>query len=146
MVCGFRSHFKLLAHRRCDRAAFEIVALAAGWLGELALAGQSVIMTTDMSTCVAFNRYRWRLINYAVIATIPFGFGKFSCQLVEPLRITQTKVSWRRIASEISLARGPPSAHVQRPTQAHSSAYWSASQSWSFSWSPETYVHLAHWL
>ncbi|KIJ65467.1 hypothetical protein HYDPIDRAFT_187260 [Hydnomerulius pinastri MD-312] len=40
------------------RAAFEIVALAAGRLGELALAGQSVIMTTDQ-----------------IIATIPFGFG-----------------------------------------------------------------------
>jgi MATE family multidrug resistance protein len=39
-------------------AAFEIVALAAGRLGELALAGQSVIMTTDQ-----------------IIATIPFGFG-----------------------------------------------------------------------
>ncbi|KAF8448854.1 mate-domain-containing protein [Boletus edulis BED1] len=39
-------------------AAFEIVALAAGRLGDLALAGQSVIMTTDQ-----------------IIATIPFGFG-----------------------------------------------------------------------
>jgi len=39
-------------------AAFEIVALAAGWLGELSLAAQSVIMTTDQ-----------------IIATIPFGFG-----------------------------------------------------------------------
>ncbi|KAH7890925.1 MATE efflux family protein [Phlebopus sp. FC_14] len=39
-------------------AAFEIVALAAGRLGELALAAQSVIMTTDQ-----------------IIATIPFGFG-----------------------------------------------------------------------
>ncbi|KAF8834934.1 MATE efflux family protein [Paxillus ammoniavirescens] len=39
-------------------AAFEIVALAAGRLGELSLAAQSVIMTTDQ-----------------IIATIPFGFG-----------------------------------------------------------------------
>ena len=31
------------------RAAFEIVALAAGRLGELPLAAQSVIMTTDQS-------------------------------------------------------------------------------------------------
>jgi hypothetical protein len=32
------------------RAAFEIVALAAGRLGELPLAAQSVIMTLDQST------------------------------------------------------------------------------------------------
>lgn len=31
------------------RAAFEIVALAAGWLGAIPLAAQSVIMTTDQS-------------------------------------------------------------------------------------------------
>ena len=31
------------------RVAFEIVALAAGYLGELPLAAQSVIMTTDQS-------------------------------------------------------------------------------------------------
>ncbi|KAG6335993.1 hypothetical protein ID866_3088 [Astraeus odoratus] len=40
------------------RAAFEIVALAAGKLGELSLAAQSVIMTMDQ-----------------IIYTIPFGFG-----------------------------------------------------------------------
>ncbi|KAG8221086.1 MOP flippase [Butyriboletus roseoflavus] len=39
-------------------AAFEIVALAAGRLGGLALAAQSVIMTSDQ-----------------IIATLPFGFG-----------------------------------------------------------------------
>lgn len=32
-----------------ERAAFEIVALAAGRLGALSLAAQSVIMTTDQS-------------------------------------------------------------------------------------------------
>jgi MATE family multidrug resistance protein len=37
------------------RAAFEIVALAAGRLGALPLAAQSVIMTTDQSICFAFS-------------------------------------------------------------------------------------------
>lgn len=36
------------------RAAFEIVALAAGRLGELPLAAQSVIMTTDQSKIKSF--------------------------------------------------------------------------------------------
>lgn len=46
---------RLPAYRRLHRAAFEIVALAAGRLGELALAGQSVIMTTDQSKYLALN-------------------------------------------------------------------------------------------
>ena len=44
------THEFTVRQRRPNRAAFEIVALAAGRLGELALAGQSVIMTTDQST------------------------------------------------------------------------------------------------
>ncbi|KAI0820462.1 MATE efflux family protein [Trametes gibbosa] len=47
-------------------AAFEIVALAAGRLGTLPLAAQSVIMTTDQ-----------------ILNTIPFGIGKFMI----PLRV-----------------------------------------------------------
>lgn len=42
------------------RAAFEIVALAAGRLGSLPLAAQSVIMTTDQSNFVyprSFSSY-----------------------------------------------------------------------------------------
>ncbi|KAG6809774.1 hypothetical protein H0H92_014791 [Tricholoma furcatifolium] len=42
-------------------AAFEIVALAAGRLGELPVAAQSIIMTTDQT--------------FEVINTIPFGIG-----------------------------------------------------------------------
>ncbi|KAI0923315.1 hypothetical protein AcV7_005865 [Taiwanofungus camphoratus] len=44
-------------------AAFEIVALAAGRLGSLSLAAQSVIMTTDQ-----------------ILNTIPFGIGKDCCR------------------------------------------------------------------
>ena len=40
------------------RAAFEIVALAAGRLGSLPLAAQSVIMTTDQSECSPHARIR----------------------------------------------------------------------------------------
>ena len=46
------------------RAAFEIVALAAGRLGSLPLAAQSVIMTTDQ-----------------VLNTIPFGIGAGSLRI-----------------------------------------------------------------
>jgi hypothetical protein len=40
----------------CRRAAFEIVALAAGRLGSTALAAQSVIMTSDQSACLPAGR------------------------------------------------------------------------------------------
>jgi MATE family multidrug resistance protein len=57
-----------------NRAAFEIVALAAGRLGELPLAAQSVIMTTDQSIDFPYTPYNL-LTTPIVISTLPFGFG-----------------------------------------------------------------------
>jgi hypothetical protein len=58
------------------RAAFEIVALAAARLGSIPLAAQSVIMTTDQSTC-RFVSLSLKNINLLlVLNTIPFGIGR----------------------------------------------------------------------
>lgn len=57
-----------------NRAAFEIVALAAGRLGELPLAAQSVIMTTDQSMRFPYKLHIV-LTTPIVISTLPFGFG-----------------------------------------------------------------------
>ena len=82
----------------CDlfkfRAAFEIVALAAGRLGHVSLAAQSVIMTTDQSKShlhqnvyIAYGCSMNPL--YLVLNTIPFGIGnrsstnhRFPCLIV----------------------------------------------------------------
>ena len=65
------------AHVVC-RAAFEIVALAAGRLGSLPLAAQSVIMTTDQSACLCLSPHHVSSrssIFSSVMNTIPFGIG-----------------------------------------------------------------------
>ncbi|KAF8555685.1 MATE efflux family protein [Imleria badia] len=67
-------------------AAFEIVALAAGRLGELALAGQSVIMTTDQ-----------------IIATIPFGFGVVASNRIGNLIGAKTAMGARAAAHASAL-------------------------------------------
>ncbi|KAN0088205.1 MatE domain containing protein [Tylopilus felleus] len=67
-------------------AAFEIVALAAGRLGKLALAGQSVIMTTDQ-----------------IIATIPFGFGVVASNRIGNLIGAKTALGARAAAHACAL-------------------------------------------
>ncbi|KAI9464659.1 MATE efflux family protein [Boletus coccyginus] len=67
-------------------AAFEIVALAAGRLGVLALAGQSVIMTTDQ-----------------IIATIPFGFGVVTSNRIGNLIGAKTAIGARAAAHASAL-------------------------------------------
>jgi len=57
------------------RAAFEIVALAAGRLGELPLAAQSVIMTTDQSKYPHHLSPTTDAYQGVVLNTIPFGIG-----------------------------------------------------------------------
>ena len=56
------------------RAAFEIVALAAGRISSLSLAAQSVIMTTDQSKRIYKHEFGFlssKLIT--VLNTLPFG-------------------------------------------------------------------------
>ncbi|KAI6023771.1 MATE efflux family protein [Pisolithus microcarpus] len=67
-------------------AAFEIVALAAGKLGELSLAAQSVIMTTDQ-----------------IIATIPFSFGVVASTRVGNLLGARSAVGARNAAHASAL-------------------------------------------
>ncbi|KAG9313160.1 MATE efflux family protein [Chiua virens] len=67
-------------------AAFEIVALAAGRLGELSLAAQSVIMTTDQ-----------------IIATIPFGFGVVASNRIGNLIGARSAVGARAAAHACAL-------------------------------------------
>ena len=58
------------------RAAFEIVALAAGRISSLSLAAQSVIMTTDQSKRIYKHKFGFlssKLIT--VLNTLPFGIG-----------------------------------------------------------------------
>ena len=58
------------------RAAFEIVALAAGRLGETPLAAQSIIMTTDQSAYIAFIiEFLLLMLIPKVLNTLPFGIG-----------------------------------------------------------------------
>ncbi|KAG1812869.1 MATE efflux family protein [Suillus subaureus] len=66
-------------------AAFEIVALAAGRLGELPLAAQSVIMTTDQ-----------------IISTLPFGFGVVASNRVGNLIGARTAIGARNAAHAIA--------------------------------------------
>lgn len=57
-------------------AAFEIVALAAGRLGALPLAAQSVIMTTDQSKLPFYSRgFVPDRMRHQVLNTLPFGIG-----------------------------------------------------------------------
>jgi multidrug resistance protein, MATE family len=60
-----------------SRAAFEIVALAAGRLGSLPLAAQSVIMTLDQSepSFIPAPSAHTNL-SMTVLNTIPFGIGE----------------------------------------------------------------------
>lgn len=60
-----------------SRAAFEIVALAAGRLGSIPLAAQSVIMTTDQSPSVLQPDSIILIMDSLIIVlnTIPFGIG-----------------------------------------------------------------------
>ncbi|KAI6001081.1 MATE efflux family protein [Pisolithus orientalis] len=67
-------------------AAFEIVALAAGKLGELSLAAQSVIMTTDQ-----------------IIATIPFSFGVVASTRVGNLLGARSAIGARNAAHASAL-------------------------------------------
>lgn len=67
-------------------AAFEIVALAAGRLGELPLAAQSVIMTTDQ-----------------IISTLPFGFGVVASNRIGNLIGARTAIGARNAAHAIAL-------------------------------------------
>lgn len=67
-------------------AAFEIVALAAGRLGELPLAAQSVIMTTDQ-----------------ILNTIPFGIGVAASTRVGNLLGLQSAVGAKRAAHASAL-------------------------------------------
>jgi len=67
-------------------AAFEIVALAAGRLGELSLAAQSVIMTTDQ-----------------VITALPFGFGVVASNRIGNLIGAQSAIGARNAAHAIAL-------------------------------------------
>ncbi|RPD77371.1 MOP flippase [Lentinus tigrinus ALCF2SS1-7] len=69
-------------------AAFEIVALAAGRLGSLSLAAQSVIMTTDQ-----------------IMNTIPFGIGKCT----SPFVVVQRVAASARVGNFIG-ARSPLAA------------------------------------
>jgi MATE family multidrug resistance protein len=69
-----------------NRAAFEIVALAAGRLGELPLAAQSVIMTTDQ-----------------IISTLPFGFGVVASNRIGNLIGARTAIGARNAAHAIAL-------------------------------------------
>ena len=57
------------------RAAFEIVALAAGRLGALSLAAQSIIMTADQSMCLFSAEWTFTH-SLLVLNTIPFGIGE----------------------------------------------------------------------
>jgi MATE family multidrug resistance protein len=57
------------------RAAFEIVALAAGRLGTLPLAAQSVIMTTDQSEQLSIITSIDITNRTSVLNTVPFGIG-----------------------------------------------------------------------
>lgn len=66
-------------------AAFEIVALAAGRLGELPLAAQSVIMTTDQ-----------------IISTLPFGFGVVASNRIGNLIGARTAIGARNAAHAIA--------------------------------------------
>lgn len=66
-------------------AAFEIVALAAGRLGELPLAAQSVIMTTDQ-----------------IISTLPFGFGVVASNRIGNLIGARTAIGARNAAHTIA--------------------------------------------
>lgn len=66
-------------------AAFEIVALAAGRLGELPLAAQSVIMTTDQ-----------------IISTLPFGFGVVASNRIGNLIGARTATGARNAAHAIA--------------------------------------------
>ncbi|KAG0698195.1 MATE efflux family protein [Suillus ampliporus] len=67
-------------------AAFEIVALAAGRLGDLSLAAQSVIMTTDQ-----------------IISTLPFGFGVVASNRIGNLIGARTAIGARNAAHAIAL-------------------------------------------
>ncbi|KAH7910461.1 MOP flippase [Hygrophoropsis aurantiaca] len=67
-------------------AAFEIVALAAGRLGELSLAAQSVIMTTDQ-----------------IISTLPFGFGVVASNRIGNLLGARTAIGARNASHAIAL-------------------------------------------
>ncbi|KAL4062494.1 MOP flippase [Scleroderma citrinum] len=67
-------------------AAFEIVALAAGKLGEVPLAAQSVIMTTD-----------------TIINTIPFGFGVVASNRVGNLLGARSAIAARNTAHASAL-------------------------------------------
>ncbi|KAG2103062.1 MATE efflux family protein [Suillus discolor] len=67
-------------------AAFEIVALAAGRLGKLPLAAQSVIMTTDQ-----------------IISTLPFGFGVVASNRIGNLIGARTAIGARNAAHAIAL-------------------------------------------
>lgn len=58
------------------RAAFEIVALAAGRLGSLSLSAQSVIMTTDQGTTLKLQEDPLSHHQFVlVLNTLPFGIG-----------------------------------------------------------------------
>ncbi|EGN97035.1 hypothetical protein SERLA73DRAFT_185328 [Serpula lacrymans var. lacrymans S7.3] len=67
-------------------AAFEIVALAAGRLGKLSLAAQSVIMTTDQ-----------------IISTLPFGIGVVASNRIGNLLGARTATGARRAAHAVAL-------------------------------------------
>ncbi|EIW75122.1 MATE efflux family protein [Coniophora puteana RWD-64-598 SS2] len=67
-------------------AAFEIVALAAGRLGGLPLAAQSVIMTTDQ-----------------IVSTLPFGFGVVASNRIGNLLGAKAAVGAKRAAHAAAL-------------------------------------------
>ena len=73
---------------RSKRAAFEIVALAAGRLGSLSLAAQSIIMTADQSKPLYLFVPRvdvlYTEISAVVLNTIPFGIGMYLPPVVLP--------------------------------------------------------------
>ncbi|KAG1857342.1 MOP flippase [Suillus subalutaceus] len=82
-------------------AAFEIVALAAGRLGELPLAAQSVIMTTDQSIDFPYTPHNV-LTTSIVISTLPFGFGVVASNRIGNLIGARTAIGARNAAHAIA--------------------------------------------